>query len=141
MLPLPGLIAAALWSVSVLVLKIFVELYVPFSLITGFGLALFCEELVIIVMNASGETRLLQEASPSIGYVLLLTGFTIGCLLNVVYVILFCCWYRNLLQRSQVDRISNYVLLFVGVLSSYRFCLLAFSKIFPNPKILISESS
>lgn len=41
----------------------------------------------------------------------------------------------------QIDRISNYAVVVVGMLTNYRFTLLAYSKLFPKPNILVENQS
>ena len=62
-------------------------------------------------------------------------------LTNIFYFIVFCKYIKKLIEERQVDYISNYVVLVVGVLANFRFCLISFSKMFPKPAINAQNSS
>lgn len=74
-------------------------------------------------------------------FAILITILVINYILNILYIIVFCKYIRKLLQDRQIDIISNYFVLFLGTISSFRFCLISFSKMFPKPNIWIENAS
>ena len=67
---------------------------------------------------------------------LLISSLVINYLLNIVYLIIFIKYIKPLMiNPKQIDVISNVVVLVLATLTSFRFGLLAFARIFPKPHI------
>ena len=72
---------------------------------------------------------------------LLITVITINYITNILYLVIFCKYIKKLIQDRQIDYISNYIIVGLGTISNFRLSLLAYSKMFPKPKIIIENSS
>ena len=72
---------------------------------------------------------------------ILTASLVLNYIMNIVYVIIFCKYLKKYIPDRQIDQISNYTVLFFGTLTNFRFCLLAFSKMFPKPSILVQNAS
>jgi hypothetical protein len=158
-IPLPGSISAVVWIIVLVVFKIFIvkKLYLPYSFMF---LGCFIEYILIIVILGNlystvsiGTSRLLQSVSTSkhsqiipssylmtaIG--LLATTLVLNYISNFVYIFLFCRYLRKFIPDRQIDKISNDFVLGIGVITNYRFSLVAYSKLFPKPNILVENQS
>lgn len=97
--------------------------------------------------SESVESRLLQEAQVIIYPYhysvvgVLIASLTINYIENLVYVFLFCKYLKQYIPDRQIDRVSNYVVLVFGTLTNFRFSLLAYSKMFPKPSIMVQNAS
>lgn len=60
---------------------------------------------------------------------------------NFVFLFLFCKYLRKYVPDRQIDKISNYLVLVIGVLTNFRICLIAYSKMFPKPDITVENQS
>lgn len=72
---------------------------------------------------------------------MLSTGIALNYISNIIYIIFFCKYLKRYIADRQVDKIANYVVLVFGTLTNYRFSLLAYSKMFPKPKIEAENAS
>ena len=72
---------------------------------------------------------------------LLAATIALNYILNIAYLIIFCKYLKKFIGDRQIDKISNYVVLTIGILTNYRFVLLAYSKMFPKPKMQVENAS
>ena len=82
--------------------------------------------------------RLLQTEPTTTTLGILTVSMVLNYLMNIVAIWIFCKFVKPLIQPRQVDRISNYVVLAIGVLTNYRFYLLAFSRLFKKPHVEVN---
>jgi hypothetical protein len=148
-LPLPGLISVALWAVVVLVIKFIMQKnYLPYSLILFTGVV----QLVLVIATIASSpdisslslARLLTPSNEERTTIRVLLGLSlaINYIANIIYLILFIKYIKPLVTNPrQIDVISHVVVLAVGTLTNYRFCLIAYAKLFPKPTIHIENSS
>jgi hypothetical protein len=128
-------------------------MYLPYSYIFGGCLA----ELTIIFVTVSKmnstiqallltESRLLQTVNTNVTTPLpyqygilgiLATTIVLNYIANAVYVYLFCKYLRKYIPDRQIDKISNYLVVVIGTLTNFRFSLMAYSKLFPKPNIIV----
>lgn len=156
-IPIPGFITASVWLLIIVVLKFLVvkKLYLPYSFI--FLSCLIELILVFVVISkedaaiksllaATSTSRLLQVSNKTIALPqsyqysvigLLACSIVLNYVANFIYVGLFCKYLRKYIPDRQIDKISNYLVLVVGTLLNFRFSLLAYSKMFPKPNILV----
>lgn len=128
-------------------------MYLPYSYIF---LSCVIEYILIIALIAKTDTqiktliaesaaRLLQTITSQEGpqphqYAvlgLLACSFALNYIQNFVYLFLFCKYLRKYIPDRQIDKISNYLVLTVGILTNFRFSLMAYSKMFPKPNITV----
>lgn len=72
--------------------------------------------------------------------ILILLGFTLALnyITNIIYLYIFVKYLKPLVTNpKQIDVITNAVTLAIAVLTNYRFAIVAFSKMFPKPRIHI----
>ncbi len=72
--------------------------------------------------------------------VLILLGFSLALnyIANLIYLYIFIKYLKPLIiNPKQIDVITNTVTLIIAVLTNYRFAIVAFSKMFPKPRIHI----
>lgn len=72
---------------------------------------------------------------------LLITALALNYLSNFLFVFLFCRYLRRFIPDRQIDKISNYFVLVIGVFTNYRFSLVSYSKLFPKPNIMVENQS
>lgn len=72
---------------------------------------------------------------------LLACSLALNYVANFVYLVLFCKYLKKYIPDRQIDKISNYLVVVVGTLLNFRFSLLAYSKMFPKPNILVENQS
>lgn len=89
-----------------------------------------------------GTARLLQyaissEVQTSLG--LLAVSLGLNYLMNLVALWVFCRCIRPMILPRQVDKISNYAVLALSLVTNYRFYLLAFSRLFKKPSIEVKD--
>ena len=73
---------------------------------------------------------------------LLIVGISLNYLINIIFVIIFIKYIRPLLHASkQIDTISYITVVIISLCTNFRFCFIAFSKMFPKPYIHIQNSS
>lgn len=156
-IPLPGMITVFVWLIVLVVLKLFIinKIYMPYSYIfisciveivlVIAVLAKMNDTIKLLLANAT-SARLLQTVSSStelpqsyqyavVG--ILAADIALNYIANFVYLFLFCKYLMKYIPDRQIDKISNYAVVVVGMLSNYRFSLLAYSKLFPKPNILV----
>lgn len=157
------MIASVAWLLILVVLKVFVlkGIYLPYSYIFGACLAEFVIMLVtlskmnIVIQSLlaalQSNSRLLQAvttttvSAPKIyqyGVLgILATTVALNYVANFVYLLIFCKYLRKYIPDRQIDKISNYLVIVLGTLSNYKFSLMAYSKLFPKPNILVENQS
>jgi hypothetical protein len=156
-LPLPGFIAGAVWLIILAILKVFIlkKIYVPYSFmfvccIVEYVLVIVVlanENSVIKSLLTSSVSRLLQTSKSSLVVMpqsyqyavvgLLATSLALNYIANFVYLFLFCKYLKKYIPDRQIDKISNYLVLTLGTLTNFRFSLVAYSKMFQKPYILV----
>jgi hypothetical protein len=103
-----------------------------------------------VANGVAGTSRLLQSVSSSkpfpSSYLMTVIGLLISTLVlnyisNFVYIFLFCRYLRKFIPDRQIDKISNYFVLAISVLTNYRFSLVSYSKLFPKPNIMVENQS
>lgn len=70
---------------------------------------------------------------------LLIVAMALNYLMNAIALWVFCQYIRPMILPRQVDRISNYAVLAVSLLTNHRFYLLAFSRLFKKPYIEVKD--
>lgn len=140
-LPLPGCIAVAVWAIVVLLVRHFShQTYVPYSLIILSSVAEIV--LVLAVLSQSTSTtsaRLLAAASSNTVIIgLLIFAVVLNYAANGLYVFLFLKYLKPLiLKLQQIDKITLTVTMVFGLITNYRFSMVAFSRMFPRPRVPI----
>jgi hypothetical protein len=143
-MPLPGTLSVIIWIGIVIAMKLIVgKLYAPYSMVFMFSLI----EYFLIISTAvyadnlsSTISRLLamDDSYRSTIFSLLIVALVFNYLTNILFLIIFFLYIKPLISSPrQVDIITNGVVLVLGTLTNYRFCLLIFSKMFPKPQIPI----
>lgn len=159
-IPVPGLITACVWLAIVVVLKLFVlkAIYMPYSYIFVSSIVEFVliiavtskTNTTIATLLANASKRLLQNISTTTelpqthhyaALGLLASSLAINYISNFIYLFLFIKYLKKYIPDRQIDKISNYIVVAVGILSNYRFSLMAYSKLFPKPNILVENQS
>jgi hypothetical protein len=108
------------------------KLYVPYSMV--FMLSLI--EYFLIIVTAIYANDL--SAVVARLFALLIVALVLNYLTNILFLIIFFLYIKPLIASPrQIDVITNGVVLVIGTLTNYRFCLLIFSKMFPKPQIPI----
>lgn len=72
--------------------------------------------------------------------ILILLGFTLALnyICNFIYLYVFMKYLKPLVTNpKQIDVITNTVILIIALITNYRFAIVAFSKMFPKPRIHI----
>lgn len=72
---------------------------------------------------------------------LLASSVALNYISNIIFLVLFWKYLKKYIGDRQIDKISNYLVLTVGALTNYRFSLVAYSKMFPKPNILVENQS
>jgi hypothetical protein len=143
-LPLPGTLSVFIWIGIVVAMKVIVgKLYVPYSMV--FMLSLIEYFLIIVTAIYANDlsavvARLLTTdySYRSTIFALLIVALVLNYLTNILFLIIFFLYIKPLIASPrQIDVITNGVVLVIGTLTNYRFCLLIFSKMFPKPQIPI----
>jgi hypothetical protein len=123
-------------------------MYVPYALLLGGGVIEVVEMAVLIAVVdgkivgetakrmltvAMGETIPINHLYIVLG--LLAAGMALNYLLNLVFLVVFARYIRPMMQKRQIDIVSNYATLIFGMVTTYRFYLLAFSRLFKQPHV------
>lgn len=66
---------------------------------------------------------------------LAICALCLNYLCNLVYLWIFCKYLKPFILHRQIDMISNYSVLAIGMLTSFYFCLLPFLNLFRHPRI------
>jgi hypothetical protein len=122
--------------------------YLPYSMILFNAVV----ELVLVIatLASAGDvasvslTRLLVASSQERSTMRALLGVAVGTnyISNIVYIVLFLKYVKPLIANPrQIDVISNIVVIVVGTLTNYRFCIIAFAHLSPKPHIHIENAS
>lgn len=149
-MPLPGFITCALWAIVVVALKILVlpKTFLPYALFYGGALV----ELILLwsafgvalnqVSSYSSAARLLAATETAIpdylstSLILLVIAVVLNYVFNCAYLIFFFRYIKpEMVLSRQINIITNYVALALGCLTTYRFALIPFSKMFVHPSL------
>lgn len=71
--------------------------------------------------------------------IILIVWLALNFIGNILHLILFCIYTKNLIPKRQIHRVTNYITLIVATLSSFRFGFLAYARIFPSPYLEIKS--
>jgi hypothetical protein len=139
---------------GVLKLTVAAKMYLPYAyLFMGSLIEYILVIVVLVTINKPAPTlsvsRLLSPAvdtPPSHHFQhgilgLLIVSIILNYLSNLIYLRIFCKYLLRSVSDRQIDKISNYVVLVVGTITNYRFFVIAYSKLFPKPNILIDHHS
>lgn len=138
-LPLPGCIAVVVWVIVVLLVRHFShQTYVPYSLIIISSVAEFVLVLAVIAQSSPTASARLLATTSSKTVILGLLGLTIALnyIANALYICLFIKYLKPLIVKlQQIDKITHAATLIFGFITNYRFAMVAFSRMFPRPRV------
>lgn len=144
-MPLPGLITIFVWTLLIVLLKLFVlkQIYLPYSyMYIGCLVELVLVYSIAIEASSMSSRRLLEaEGFYSTVVGVLAASLVLNYLFNFAYVGIFCKYLKKYIPDRQIDKVSNYSVLIFGTLTNFRFSLIAFSKMFPKPSICVENAS
>lgn len=110
----------------------------PYSLIIVSSLAEIVLVIALLVQSSPmASTRLLATSSNK-NVILGLLGLTIALnyIANVLYIWMFARYIKPLLVKlQQIDKITHSATLIVGLITNYRFAMVAYSRMFPRPRV------
>lgn len=92
---------------------------------------------VIAQSNSTTSARLLATTSNKT-VVLGLLGLTIALnyIANALYICIFIKYLKPLIVKlQQIDKITHTATLLFGFITNYRFAMVAFSRMFPRPRV------
>jgi hypothetical protein len=64
---------------------------------------------------------------------ILAVALFLNYIMNIVSIWIFCKFIRPMILPRQIDIITNYAALIFGVLTTYRFYMIAFCRMFKKP--------
>ena len=157
-LPVPGFISVGLWIILIVILKTFAlpKMYLLYSymfvgslveLILVYAAIFTTAQVIRDGTLESQAARLLQSQAGVVDQYhfavvrVLAVSLCLNYIFNFTYVFIFCKYFKQYIPDRQIDYISNYTVLVVGTLTNFRFCLLAFCKMFPKPSIQLQNAS
>jgi TctA family transporter len=67
---------------------------------------------------------------------LLIVALVVNYIINIIFAIIFYKYFVPLITAPrQIDYITIGLILVIGMVTNYRFCLIFFGKMFPKPRI------
>jgi hypothetical protein len=117
--------------------------YIPYSIIAVSGIIQFTELIVCLILSKPNPTRLLFSVSSAMTVTgLLLSSLILNYLFNLIYIFIFLRYIKPLIYKpKQSDLITHGVVMAIATLTSFRFGLLAYSKLCAKPAVRIENSS
>lgn len=139
--PLPATITLVVWCGVVLLIRFISQSknYIPYSIIAMSGIIQFTELIICLILSKPSTTRLLFSVSSTTTITgLLVSSLILNYILNLIYIFIFLKYIKPLIYKpKQSDLITHGVVMAIATLTSFRFGLLAYSKLCAKPAVRI----
>jgi len=147
---LPGFLSFFVLTIAVVVFKIITshQMYVPYVLLFSGALIEFIQVAATLgsvdsKMKSLVSARLLQTETLPTYYPtclgLLAVALVLNYIMNAVSIWIFCKFIKPMILPRQIDKISNYVVFIFSLFTTYRFYLLAYSRLFKKPFVEVKN--